>query len=78
MKLKENTINNMKKRSLLFGLVSLAISLFAQNNLHYKSKVELVDPFIGTAFRGHTYPGAVAPWYGAIKSRYSFGWMGWM
>ena len=57
----------MKKRSLLVGLVSLvSISLFAQNNLHYKSKVDLVDPFIGTAFHGHTYPGAVAP-FGMVQ-----------
>lgn len=67
MKLKENTINNMKKRSLLFGLVSLvSISLFAQSSLHYKSKVDLVDPFIGTAFHGHTYPGVVAP-FGMVQ-----------
>jgi predicted alpha-1,2-mannosidase len=57
----------MKKRSLFFGLLGLiSISLFAQNPLHYKSKVDLVDPFIGTDFHGHTYPGAVAP-FGMVQ-----------
>ena len=31
-----------------------------------RSPIESVDPFIGTGFHGHTYPGATAP-YGAVQ-----------
>ena len=57
----------MKKRSLFLFLLGLfSISLFAQKSLHFDKKVDLVDPFIGTAFHGHTYPGAVAP-FGMVQ-----------
>ncbi|MBP1631060.1 MAG: glycoside hydrolase family 92 protein [Bacteroidetes bacterium] len=57
----------MKKRSLLFGLIGLvSISLFAQKPLHHNSKVDLVNPFVGTDGHGHTYPGAIAP-FGMVQ-----------
>ena len=31
-----------------------------------KSPIDYVDPFIGTGFHGHTYPGATVP-YGAVQ-----------
>lgn len=31
-----------------------------------KTSIDYVDPFIGTGFHGHTYPGATTP-YGAIQ-----------
>ena len=31
-----------------------------------KTAVETVDPFIGTGFHGHTYPGATAP-FGMVQ-----------
>ena len=31
-----------------------------------KNPIDYVDPFIGTGFHGHTYPGATTP-YGAIQ-----------
>ncbi len=31
-----------------------------------KNPIDYVDPFIGTGFHGHTYPGATAP-FGAVQ-----------
>lgn len=35
-------------------------------NSEEKFSVDYVDPFIGTGFHGHTYPGATAP-FGAVQ-----------
>ncbi|HHT03628.1 MAG TPA: glycoside hydrolase family 92 protein [Bacteroidales bacterium] len=59
----------MNKIKLFFiGLVFFAITpnLSAQKSLHFESKVSLVNPFVGTDFHGHTYPGAVAP-FGMVQ-----------
>jgi predicted alpha-1,2-mannosidase len=50
------------KRSLTFLLIFSAIG--CTNS--YKQPVDYVDPFIGTGFHGHTYPGATLP-FGAVQ-----------
>ncbi|KAB2869805.1 MAG: glycoside hydrolase family 92 protein [Bacteroidales bacterium] len=52
----------MKKPQLLAVLMLISIALFSQE----KSPVEYVNPFIGTDFHGHTYPGATVP-YGLVQ-----------
>ena len=52
----------MKTRNLLtIGLICLCSSLYAQ-------KTQYVDPFIGTAGMGHTFPGACVPFGGVQLS----------
>ena len=41
-------------------------ALFTACSQAPQSPIDSVDPFIGTGFHGHTYPGATAP-YGAVK-----------
>ncbi|GHU70297.1 alpha-1 2-mannosidase [Bacteroidia bacterium] len=48
----------MKKNSLFFLLV---ISLTACHSTKKEDVLQYVDPFIGTAYTGHTFPGAVYP-----------------
>lgn len=57
----------MRRISLIL-VISLAVitNAFAQKSLHFKEKAKLVDPFIGTDFHGHTYPGTVAP-FGMVQ-----------
>ena len=43
------------------------IALFTACSQAPQSPIDSVDPFIGTGFHGHTYPGATAP-YGASNS----------
>ncbi|MGE0077462.1 MAG: GH92 family glycosyl hydrolase [Bacteroidales bacterium] len=52
----------MKKTQLLAVLMLISIVLFSQE----KKPVDYVDPFIGTDFHGHTYPGATVP-YGMVQ-----------
>lgn len=42
------------------------IALFTACSQAPQSPIDSVDPFIGTGFHGHTYPGATAP-YGAVQ-----------
>ncbi|TGY56031.1 GH92 family glycosyl hydrolase [Parabacteroides distasonis] len=42
------------------------IALFTACSQVPQSPIDSVDPFIGTGFHGHTYPGATAP-YGAVQ-----------
>ncbi|BEG99237.1 GH92 family glycosyl hydrolase [Bacteroides sedimenti] len=44
----------------------LALMLPIGDALAQKSPVDYVNPFIGTGFHGHTYPGATVP-YGAVQ-----------
>lgn len=49
----------------------IAISIFSAIiligcSVSEKSPIDYVDPFIGTGFHGHTYPGATVP-YGAVQ-----------
>ena len=50
--------NNMKKTTLFLIAIMAAVMSFAQS--------EFVNPFVGTAEHGHTYPGAILP-FGAIQ-----------
>lgn len=54
----------MKKKNLIYvaGLM-LILSACSQAD---KSPIDYVDPFIGTGFHGHTYPGATVP-FGAVQ-----------
>ncbi len=52
----------MKKTIFLF----LSVALFASCTSEPKDPIDYVDPFIGTGFHGHTYPGATTP-YGAVQ-----------
>ncbi len=52
----------MKKLLLIIPI----ICFFAACSHSGKAPVDYVDPFIGTGFHGHTYPGATTP-YGAVQ-----------
>lgn len=54
----------MKKIFLTLSLCFLVFTLKSQNNETQYHK--LVNPFIGTDFHGHTYPGAIAP-FGMVQ-----------
>lgn len=49
-----------------FCLITLSTVLLAACTQLPKEPIDYVDPFIGTGFHGHTYPGATAP-YGAVQ-----------
>ena len=51
------------KYPLLFATCLCALTACAPQN---KESVEYVDPFVGTGFHGHTYPGATVP-FGSIQ-----------
>lgn len=53
----------MKK---LFLALAVAATLIAACKPTVNSPVDYVDPFIGTGFHGHTYPGATTP-FGAVQ-----------
>ncbi|MDF9829376.1 GH92 family glycosyl hydrolase [Parabacteroides sp. PF5-6] len=53
----------MKKIHLLSVICLLGVISCIQEE---KKPIDYVDPFIGTGFHGHTYPGATAP-YGAVQ-----------
>ena len=52
----------MKKNSIAFGIIAVILSACAGNT----NPVKEVNPFIGTALDGHTYPGATAP-FGLVQ-----------
>ncbi len=52
----------MKHIWLYLGFIGILTSCDQVN----KSPIDYVDPFIGTGFHGHTYPGATTP-YGAVQ-----------
>lgn len=49
-----------------FCLITLSLVLLTACTQLPKEPIDYVDPFIGTGFHGHTYPGATAP-YGAVQ-----------
>lgn len=51
-------------KNILFLLLS--IYLFTCCSETVKESIDYVDPFVGTGFHGHTYPGATAP-FGAVQ-----------
>ena len=52
----------MKNNSIAFGIIAVILSACAGNT----NPVKEVNPFIGTALDGHTYPGATAP-FGLVQ-----------
>lgn len=66
---------NIKKIKVLISLISLSLFVHAnssaQNNL-----IKFVDPFIGTAFFGHTFPGPSLP-YSLVHLSPDTGTEGW-
>ena len=49
-------------RTLILGVAALAGAACS----HSSAPLEYVDPFIGTGFHGHTYPGATTP-FGMVQ-----------
>ena len=49
-------------------LTIICCSLFSACSTPEKSPIEYVNPFIGTGFHGHTYPGATVPFGGVQLS----------
>ncbi|WP_425401994.1 GH92 family glycosyl hydrolase [Fulvivirga imtechensis] len=54
----------MRKVSFFLFFISQACTLYGQDNT--KNLIQYVDPMIGTARMGHTYPGATAP-FGMVQ-----------
>lgn len=54
----------MKLRNLIFAVIAFLVCWSCTPG--EKSPVDYVNPFIGTGFHGHTYPGATVP-YGAVQ-----------
>lgn len=52
----------MKKQLLTALLLAASVTLFSQE----KKPIDYVDPFVGTNFHGHTYPGATVP-FGMVQ-----------
>lgn len=52
-------------KAILLPIVSIAVLLTGCSSTP-KTPIDYVDPFIGTGFHGHTYPGATVP-YGAVQ-----------
>ena len=48
------------------NLLPLFLILLSACSMSQKSPIDYVDPFIGTGFHGHTYPGATVP-QGAVQ-----------
>lgn len=55
---------NIMKTSLIFAACLCAVSAWAVPD--NKTAIDYVDPFVGTGFHGHTYPGATVP-FGAVQ-----------
>lgn len=65
----------MKRIIILFLFSSLLWGCTEQKK-ETKRPIDYVDPFIGTGFHGHTYPGATAPW-GMVQLSPNNGTQGW-
>lgn len=52
-------------KAILLSIISVAALLTGCSSTP-KTPIDYVDPFIGTGFHGHTYPGATVP-YGAVQ-----------
>ena len=57
-------------------LIFFAACTSAQKQTQQDRLTDFVDPFIGTAFHGHTYPGATFP-FGQIQLSPDNGTQGW-
>jgi predicted alpha-1,2-mannosidase len=56
----------MQKTLLLFPLLATMLFLSSCDDVHEIRFTDLVNPFVGTAAHGHTFPGAVVP-FGMIQ-----------
>lgn len=56
--------NYLYEKTLLFLTCLSSLNLFAGDDT--KNILDYVDPFVGTGFHGHTYPGATVP-FGAVQ-----------
>ncbi|TPG41840.1 glycoside hydrolase family 92 protein [Flavobacterium pectinovorum] len=63
-------MNRMKSKSFLLGLTFLVLGygnkVNAQKKIEKQNLIQYVDPMIGTAKMGHTYPGATVP-FGSVQ-----------
>ena len=64
-------MNIVNTKRILFGITFLIFSfsnkINAQNKTEkFKNLIQYVDPMIGTAKMGHTYPGATVP-FGSVQ-----------
>ena len=64
-------MNSLQKRKVLLRVVALIFTFTslvnAQKKLeNLKNLIQYVDPMIGTAKMGHTYPGATVP-FGSVQ-----------
>lgn len=62
------SFNVLRMKNIIYSIVLATILLSCNdgNKPIRKSPVDYVDPFIGTGFHGHTYPGATVP-FGAVQ-----------
>ena len=54
------------KKTLFFLMGACLLGACTTNTEENKTATEYVNPFIGTGFHGHTYPGATVP-FGAVQ-----------
>lgn len=66
----------MKQSQRLAVCLAAGLVLGATNSFAQKSAVDYVNPFIGTADHGHTYPGATVP-FGMVQLSPDNGTSGW-
>ena len=55
----------MKQNTFIYAAIAFFVCSSCTSGKY--SPVDYVDPFIGTGFHGHTYPGATVP-FGTIES----------
>ena len=58
------TVNLMKQNTFIYAAIAFFVCSSCTSGKY--SPVDYVDPFIGTGFHGHTYPGATVP-FGAVQ-----------
>ncbi|AXB57085.1 GH92 family glycosyl hydrolase [Flavobacterium fluviale] len=64
---KFNLLNFLKSIFLLLATINLGNEIYAQKKQdNLKNLIQYVDPMIGTAKMGHTYPGATVP-FGSVQ-----------
>jgi predicted alpha-1,2-mannosidase len=66
----------MQKNTLLLRLFIFSLSYFIINYANAQSYTKYVNPFIGTAATGHTFPGATVP-FGLVQLSPETGNFGW-
>ena len=74
--LKQIGVKSMRIRNLATGVISGLLLTAGSVNSAIASPVDEVNPFIGTAEHGHTYPGATVP-FGMVQLSPDTGVTGW-